>query len=69
MQMEVAMGEKTKQTTLEHGVGFVACYQGTEIAFARSFKDLANTAKVKKLLGDKDLVIKHYVPENLVAIY
>ncbi len=63
------MEKKKRQTLPEHGVGFVAFYKGKEIAFSRSFKDLANTAKVKTLLGDKDLVIKHYVPENLVAIY
>ncbi|MBI2850327.1 MAG: hypothetical protein HYX80_04705 [Chloroflexi bacterium] len=63
------MAEKKKQTIQVHGVGFIACYKGKEIAFSRSFKDLANTAKVKTLLGDKDLVIKHNVPENIVAIY
>ena len=63
------MRERKRRTLPEHGVGFIACYKGKEIAFSPSFKDLANTARVKTLLGDKDLVIKHYVPENLVAIY
>lgn len=53
------VGEKKGQTSPQHGIGFVACSKGKEIAFSRNFKDLANTARVKKLLGDKDLVIKH----------
>lgn len=63
------MGEKKQQTSCKRGVGFVALYKGREIAFSPSFKDLANTTKVKKLLGNKDLLIKHNVPENLIAIY
>lgn len=52
-----------------HKVGFVACYKGKEIAYSPSFKELASSARVKALLGDSNLVIKHNVPENLIAIY
>ena len=45
------MGEKKRQTSQEHGVGFVACYKGKEIAFSRSFKDLANTAERLRRCG------------------
>ncbi len=58
-----------KKPLIKRSVGFVACYKGNEVAFSTSFKELANTAKVKALLGNKNLVIKHNVPENLIAIY
>jgi len=58
-----------KKPVTNHGVGFIACYKGKEIASSANFKDLANHAKVKALLGDKNLVIKHNVPEGLIAIY
>jgi len=61
------MGEKKPAS--KNGVGFVACYKGKEIASSASFKNLANNSKVKALLGDKNLVIKHNVPEGLIAIY
>jgi len=61
-------GEKKKES-LTRGVGFIACYKGKEIASAASLKDLTDRARVKSLLGKKDLVIKHTVPENLIAIY
>jgi hypothetical protein len=48
---------------------YIACYKGKEIASSADFKSLANKANVKVLLGDKDLVIKHNVPEGLIAIY
>ena len=58
-----------KKLIVNKGVGFVACYRGKTIASSANFKDLANQAKVKALLGDKNLVIKHNVPEGLIAIY
>ena len=61
------MGEKKPEKST--GVGFVACYKGKELASSANFKDLTNNTKVKSLLGDKNLVIKHNVPEGLIAIY
>ena len=58
-----------KKPAINNGVGFIACYKGKEIASSDNFKDLASNAKVKALLGDKNLVIKHNVPEGLIAIY
>lgn len=50
-------------------VGFVAYYQGEEIAFAEDFGTLTDKPKVKALLGEKNLVIKHTVPEGMLAVY
>ncbi len=50
-------------------VGYVAFYKGEQIASAVDLKQLANRKKVKVLLGDEALVIKHSVPGNLIAIY
>jgi hypothetical protein len=58
-----------KKLVGNNGVGFIACYKGKAIASSPNFKDLANQEKVKILLGNKNLVIKHNVPEGLVAIY
>lgn len=58
-----------KKPNITAGVGFVASYKGKEIASSSNFKELASLAKVKSLLGDKNLVIKHNVPEGLIAIY
>ena len=58
-----------KKPKIIEGVGFVACYKGKEIASSSNFRDLATQAKVKALLGDKNLLIKHNVPEGLIAIY
>lgn len=63
------MRDRTKQISKKRGVGFVACYKGKDIAYSTSLKGLTDKEKVKTLLGKKDLVIKHTVPENLVAIY
>jgi len=51
------------------GSGFTACYNGETIATARSFETLANKPKVKELLGNKKLIIKHTVPEGMIAVY
>ena len=51
------------------GSGFAACYNGKTIATARSFETLANKPKVRELLGNKKLVIKHTVPEGMIAVY
>ena len=61
------MSEKKPVSSI--GVGFIACYKGKELASSANFRDLANNAKVKALLGDKNLIIKHNVPEGLIAIY
>lgn len=58
-----------KKPGISKGLGFIACYKGIEIASSADFKKLANKANVKPLLGDKNLVIKHNVPEGLIAIY
>jgi len=52
-----------------HNIGFIACYYGKEIASAERFDQLMNRANVKALLGNKDLIIKHNVPEDLIAVY
>lgn len=49
--------------------GFMACYKGKTIAATESFDSLLKEDKVKRLLGNKDLVIKHTVPEGMIAIY
>lgn len=49
--------------------GFEACYKGKTIASAESFEKLANRAEVKKLLGNRGLLIKHTVPEGMIAVY
>ena len=63
------MNKKPCQNPKHKKVGFTAFYQGKEIASAASLQELANKAKVKSLLGQKDLVIKHSVPEDLVVVY
>ncbi len=50
-------------------VGFMACYNGKTIAREQSFGKLVQNSKVKGLLGKKNLVIKHTVPEGMIAIY
>jgi hypothetical protein len=65
------MAEKDK-LRLKRGqgyIGFVACYKGRTIATSRTFEGLANRREVRGLLGNKDLVIKHTVPEGKIAIY
>ena len=34
-----------------------------------NIKELMGKAKVQALLGNKDLLIKHTIPESLIAIY
>lgn len=53
----------------EHGVGFVACYRGVDIAFAADFDELVSKPKVKSRLGQQDLIIKHIIPEGMIAVY
>jgi len=64
--MEKKIRENIKRA---NSVGFVACYRGKEIAFARDFGTLAKKSKVKVLLGKKDFIIKHNVPEGMIAVY
>lgn len=63
------MGKEKKKEFLTEGVGFIACYKGKEIAYAVTLKELTTEKRVKAMLGKKNLVIKHSVPENLIAIY
>ena len=51
------------------GVGFIAFYNGKEIAFARDFNVLINKPLVKDRIGHKSLIIKHNVPEGIIAVY
>lgn len=64
------MGERENSKRIEHRtIGFIACYKGQEIGRAVSLQELSNRVKVKKLMGKKGLVIKHDVPEDLIAVY
>ena len=58
-----------KRPINNNGVSFIAWYKGKELASSTNFRDLASNSKVKALLGDKNLIIKHNVPEGLIAIY
>lgn len=60
------VADKKKVTS---STGFIACYKGKRIASARSFKALTAKPRVIALMGDKDLVIKHYTSGNMIAIY
>lgn len=64
MAMEIKMREKTSKR-----VGFVACYKGKPITAAQSFEKLVNRKKVKQLLGNKDLLIKHTNPDGMIVVY
>lgn len=66
--MKNRSGRDKKKPTLR-GSGFMACYKGETIASAQSFDKLANNAEVRELLGKKGLVIKHTVPEGMIAVY
>ncbi|MDP2920325.1 MAG: hypothetical protein Q8O43_08935 [Dehalococcoidia bacterium] len=50
-------------------IGFAAYFHGRQIASSVSFDRLAKNARVKPLLGKEGLVIKHTVPEDIVAVY
>ena len=50
-------------------IGFVAYYQGKIVASSTNFEKLAKNAVVKELLGREEFVIKHNVPEDVIAIY
>lgn len=60
---------KTKRVSKSQTPGFIACYKGQTIASARSFDVLAQKAEVLELLGKRDFIIKHTVPEGMLAIY
>jgi hypothetical protein len=62
------MPQKIQKATSSK-IGFIAFYKGKNIASASDLKELVEQTRVHELLGDKDLIIKHTVPENLVAIY
>jgi hypothetical protein len=65
------MGEnrQTKKTKKAQRIGFVAYYHGKEVASSTDFGKLTNNAIVKELLGHKEFVIKHNVPEDVIAVY
>lgn len=65
------MGEKgeVKRKVEPRSIGFAACYKGETIASAQSFEKLVNKAEVRGLLGKKGFVIKHTVPEGMIAVY
>jgi hypothetical protein len=59
-----------KKIDTEVGVscpGFIAEQAGELIASAKTFNTLAN--RVKELLGNKSLVMKHVVPAGMIRIY
>jgi len=58
-----------KRESISNGIGFVACYNGEEIAFAKDFGVLIEKALVKERMGREGLVIRHNVPEGIVAVY
>ncbi len=60
---------KAKRVNKSQTLGFIACYRGQTIASARSFDVLAQKAEVLELLGKKDFIIKHTVPEGMLAVY
>jgi hypothetical protein len=61
--------KETKTRGARSTTGFIACYNGRKIASAANLHELANRAKVKALLGKKGLLIKHNIPEDLIAVY
>ena len=63
------MPVKAKIPKGEERIGFVACYRGVIIARASSFDTLMEKPPVKERLGKRDLVIKHTVPEGMIAVY
>ena len=65
MKKEVEGGSKK----VLQGPGFAACYKGKTIATARSFDKLIDKGGVRELLGNRDLLIKHTVPEGIVVVY
>jgi hypothetical protein len=50
-------------------ISFAACFEGQNIATAKNLEVLLNRKAVKKLIGNKGLIIKHIVPEGMIAIY
>jgi len=55
--------------SIPHGVGFIACYNGEDIAFAKDFDVLIRKSLVKARIGRKGLIIRHNVPEGMIAVY
>ena len=62
-------GAEALQKVAGRGSGFAACYKGETIAVAQTFDKLVNKEEVEKLLGNKDLLIKHTVPEGTIVVY
>ena len=58
-----------KPVKVAHGIGFIAFYRGEEIAFAKDFGVLVGNSLVKARMGNRDLIIKHTVPEGMIAVY
>jgi hypothetical protein len=65
------MGKKKElvKTTKPVKIGFAAYYNGRQIASSVSFSRLAKNSRVRVLLGKEGLVIKHTVPEDIIAAY
>lgn len=57
------------QAPLADDVGFAAVYKGKAIATAPSFNRLIDKGEVKRLIGNKDLIIQHTVPEGMIVVY
>ncbi len=49
--------------------GFIAEQNGKSVASAKAFDRLANKESVRRLLGNKSLVIKQVVPKGMIRIY
>ncbi len=58
-----------KSMKIAHGIGFVAYYEGKEIAFAKDLGVLLEKSLVKERMGHQSLIIKHNVPEGMIAVY
>ena len=61
--------QDSKSVKIARGIGFVACYEGKEIAFAKDFGVLLRKSLVKERMGHKSFIIKHNVPEGMLAVY
>lgn len=63
------MEKKVKALKASNAIGFIACYNGHEIASSTNFDVLTSNIQVKALLGKKGLVIKQTIPEGVIAAY
>ena len=66
------MEENVTNSKLGEGtttIGFAAYYNGQKIARSTHLGKLTNNKKVKPLLGKANLIIKHTVPEDVIAVY